>query len=82
MKHMQHHIRRWNRDHSQELQSAWINGVGLMTWEIVFGVWVGWNQRDAATLRRMLPTLRGMSRVLVDGEWMPLAALASPYGAP
>lgn len=77
-KHMQHHIRRWNRDHSQELQSAWINGVGLMTWEIVFGVWVGWNQRDAATLRRMLPTLRGMSRVLVDGEWMPLAPLASP----
>jgi len=23
-------------------------------------------------------TLRGMSRVLVDGEWMPLAPLASP----
>ncbi|WP_322409966.1 SUMF1/EgtB/PvdO family nonheme iron enzyme [Microbacterium invictum] len=72
-RHMQHHIRRWHRDHSAELRSAWINGVGMMVWEVVFGVWVGWNPRDAGTLRRMLPVQRTFHRWLTDGHWMPLA---------
>ena len=72
-RHMQHHIRRWHRDHAAELRSAWLNGVGVMVWEVVFGSWVGWNDRDAATLRRMLPVLRGFHRWLVEGEWTPLA---------
>ena len=57
-RHLQHHIRRWNRDHGAELISAWLNGVGVMVWEVVFSAWVGWNDRDAATLRRM----RGVQR--------------------
>lgn len=74
-RHMQHHIRRWHRDHAAELRSAWLNGVGIMVWEVVFGAWVGWNSRDAATLRRMLPVQRGFHRWLVDGEWTPLTVL-------
>ena len=74
-RHMQHHVRRWNRDHSIELQSAWINGVGVMVWEVVFGTWVGWNSRDSATLRRMLPVQRALTEVLHRGEWTPLAEL-------
>lgn len=54
-RHIQHHIRRWNRDHAEELQSAWLNGVGMMAWENVFSAWVGWNERDSRTLRRMRP---------------------------
>jgi len=77
-RHMQHHIRRWHRDHAEELRSAWLNGVGVMVWEVVFGVWVGWNPRDAATLRRMLPVQRGLHRWLVDGEWTPLAVHRAP----
>ncbi|MER6767093.1 hypothetical protein ABT266_43595, partial [Amycolatopsis sp. NPDC000746] len=57
-RHMQHHVRRWHRDHTEELQSAWLNGVGVMVWEVVFGVWVGWSQRDAATVRRMVTVQR------------------------
>ena len=44
-----HHVRRWHRDHAEELQSAWLNGMGVMVWEVVFGVWVGWSDRDAQT---------------------------------
>ena len=76
-RHMQHHVRRWHRDHSEELQSAWLNGVGAMVWEVVFGVWVGWSARDAATVRRMVTVQRAAGDLLLDGEWTPLAALAA-----
>jgi hypothetical protein len=57
-RHMLHHTRRWNRDHVEELHSAWLNGVGMLVWENVFGAWVGWNERDKALLRAMLPVQR------------------------
>ena len=37
-RHMLHHTRRWNRSHAEELHSAWLNGVGVLVWENVFGV--------------------------------------------
>lgn len=77
-RHMQHHIRRWHREHAGELRSAWLNGVGIMVWEVVFGAWVGWNDRDAATLRRMLPVQRGFHRWLVTGDWTPLSVTDGP----
>lgn len=71
-RHMMHSIRRWNRDHSGELQSAWMNGTGILVWDAVFGVWVGWNRRDEATLRRMLRVQRAAHDLLTEGEWSPL----------
>ncbi|MFC9693382.1 SUMF1/EgtB/PvdO family nonheme iron enzyme [Kribbella sp. NPDC056951] len=71
-RHMMHHTRRWNRDHSAELQSAWINGVGILVWESVFSSWVGWNARDRATLRRMVAAQRAFAPVLIDGDWIQL----------
>ncbi|MGO4690804.1 SUMF1/EgtB/PvdO family nonheme iron enzyme [Glaciibacter sp. 2TAF33] len=75
-RHMMHSTRRWNRDHSDELQSAWMNGTGILVWDAVFGVWVGWNSRDRGTLRRMLRVQRALSPVLVDGDWAPLVDAA------
>ncbi|WP_027943448.1 SUMF1/EgtB/PvdO family nonheme iron enzyme [Amycolatopsis taiwanensis] len=75
-RHMQHHVRRWHRDHSEELQSAWLNGVGVMVWEVVFGVWVGWSRRDASTVRRMVTVQRAAGDLLLHGAWTPLAQLA------
>ena len=81
-RHMMHGTRRWNRDHSAELQSAWMNGTGILVWDTVFGVWVGWNARDNSTLRRMLRVQRAASELLIAGEWTPLTdATASALAA-
>ncbi|NNG34215.1 SUMF1/EgtB/PvdO family nonheme iron enzyme [Nakamurella sp. DB0629] len=74
-RHMLHHVRRWHRNHAEELQSAWFNGVGVMVWEVVFGVWVGWSDRDAQMLRRAAAIQRGLADLLADGEWTPLVDL-------
>jgi hypothetical protein len=71
-RHMTHATRRWNRDHSDELQSAFMNGTGMLVWDTVFGVWVGWNERDKTTLRRMVRVQRALTSLLVSGEWTPL----------
>ena len=76
-RHMMHSTRRWNRDHSDELQSAWMNGTGMLVWDTVFGSWVGWNDRDKATLRRMLRVQRAFSSLFIDGEWAPLEGATS-----
>ncbi len=76
-RHMLHHTRRWNRSHLEELHSAWLNGAGMLVWENVFGSWVGWNERDKALLRAMLPVQRRFAGLLATGVWTPLAA-ASP----
>jgi hypothetical protein len=72
-RHMLHHTRRWNRSHLEELHSAWLNGVGMLIWENVFGSWVGWNARDKELLRAMLPVQRRYAKLLAHGEWTPLA---------
>lgn len=72
-RHMQHHVRRWNRGHIDELHSAWINGVGVMIWESVFGVWVGWSARDKSVLRAMRVVQRDWAPWLRSERWTPLA---------
>lgn len=74
-RHQMHHVRRWHRDHGEELQSAWFNGIGVMVWEVVFGAWVGWTDRDAQVLRRMVRAQRALGHLLREGEWTPLADL-------
>ena len=73
-RHMLHHTRRWNRDHVEELHNAWLNGVGVLVWENVFGAWVGWSERDKELLRAMLSVQRKHAGLLATGEWTPLAA--------
>ena len=80
-RHLLHHVRRWHRDHLDELQSAWLNGVGVMVWEVVFGSWVGWNERDASILRRMAAAQRGCAELLADGRWTPLVDLGPEAAA-
>ena len=67
-RHMLHHTRRWNRDHTEELHSAWLNGVGILVWENVFGAWVGWNERDKGLLAGDAPGAAGVRRPAGDGR--------------
>jgi hypothetical protein len=67
-RHMVHLIERWNHDHSAELHTAWMNGAGIVVWENVFGTWVGWNARDRALLRSMLPVQRRFAQHFTAGE--------------
>ena len=71
-RHMMHHTRRWERDHSGELQAAWMNGAGVLVWENVFGAWNGWSARDRALLRAMLPVQRHFSAAFGGEGWAPL----------
>ncbi|SIM81492.1 SUMF1/EgtB/PvdO family nonheme iron enzyme [Micromonospora cremea] len=72
-RHVLHHTRRWHRDHLDELHSAWLNGVGMLVWESVFGVWVGWNDRDRAVLRAMRRVQTSHAAWLRAEDWVPLA---------
>jgi sulfatase modifying factor 1 len=77
-RHELHHIRRWNRDHLDELHSSWLNGTGVLVWEVVFGVWVGWSAWDRETLRAMQAVYRSHAEWFVSEEWEPLAETAAP----
>jgi len=77
-RHMMHQIKRWERDHTGELQTAWMNGSGMMVWENVFGSWNGWSARDRAALRAMLPIQRRYVRLFAGEGWTPLVRTEAP----
>ena len=82
-RHLQHQVKRWDRDHSGELHTAWMNGSGMMIWENVFGTWVGWNARDRSIVRAMLPIQRRFADIFAGENWTPLVATeqADVYGS-
>ena len=49
---------RWTKNHTNDLQNAYFNGVGFESWENVFGVWNGITPRDAEVVRRVGTILR------------------------
>jgi formylglycine-generating enzyme required for sulfatase activity len=72
-RHMLHQTRRWDRDRTVQLRTAWLNGAGMLVWENVFGSWVGWSARDRATLASLLAVQRRFARHFSHGAWTPLA---------
>lgn len=77
-RHELHHVRRWHRDHLDELHSSWLNGTGVLVWEVVFGVWVGWCERDRETLKAMQAVYRSHAEWFISEEWEPLADTLAP----
>jgi hypothetical protein len=73
-RHMMFLTRRWDADHSGELQTAWMNGAGILIWEDVFGSSKPWSPRDRSIVRTMLPIQRRYARLFTEGNWVPLVA--------
>ena len=74
-RHMMHHTRRWDRDHGAEVRSAWLNGAGVLVWDVVFGVRVDWSPDDVAAVRAMTSAYREHADLFTRGEWEPLTDL-------
>jgi hypothetical protein len=71
--HMQHAISRWENDKTTQLQTAWMNGSGIMIWENIFGQWLGWNERDKWIYRTMFPIQHYYKDLFSRGHWTPLS---------
>lgn len=69
---MQHRIKRWQYDHTPELHTAWMNGVGMIVWENVFGSLVLWSERDKSILRSMVGIQRRYANLFSGEGWTPL----------
>lgn len=70
-RHMINVVNRWARDHTDDLQYAFFNGVGFESWENVWGIWNQMTQRDAETLRRVSKIERSFPELLVSKDWVP-----------
>ena len=78
-RHQVHISDRWARDKTDDLQFAFFNGVGWMSWENVWGIWNGITPRDAEATRRMATLSRGIAPFLSSPDWAPYAPVL-PWG--
>ncbi|HXS06024.1 MAG TPA: SUMF1/EgtB/PvdO family nonheme iron enzyme [Rhizomicrobium sp.] len=62
---------RWSRDKTDMLQAAFFNGIGVGSWENIFGFWNGLTAHDAEMLRRIAALERGTAPFLVSPDWEP-----------
>lgn len=70
-RHMQHVCDRWARDKTDNLQYAFFNGLGYVSWENVWGIWNGITPRDGEALRRIATVERVFADLLASPDWEP-----------
>jgi len=70
-RHMVNVCNRWARDKNDDLQYAFFNGVGYVSWENIWGIWNGITPRDAEALRRIARIERQFAPLLVSPDWEP-----------
>ena len=66
---------RWARDKTDNLQYAFFNGVGYVSWENIWGIWNGITPRDAEATRRVATIERAVAPFLISGGWEPMAPM-------
>jgi formylglycine-generating enzyme required for sulfatase activity len=72
-RHLVHIAPRWGRDKTHDLQFAFFNGIGIVSWENIWGIWNGLVARDREALRRTAAIERVMAPLLVSQDWEPFA---------
>jgi gamma-glutamyl hercynylcysteine S-oxide synthase len=70
-RHMVNISDRWARDKTDDLQSAFFNGVGWESWENIWGIWNGITPRDAEATRRVAAIERAFALFLTSAGWEP-----------
>ena len=70
-RHMVNVCDRWARNHTDDLQAAFFNGVGFESWENIWGIWNQMTPRDAEALRRIAHIYRAFPDLPVSADWMP-----------
>eukprot|EP01087_Luapelamoeba_hula_P014237 TRINITY_DN4143_c0_g1_i1.p1 TRINITY_DN4143_c0_g1~~TRINITY_DN4143_c0_g1_i1.p1 ORF type:complete len:741 (-),score=76.25 TRINITY_DN4143_c0_g1_i1:101-2005(-) len=78
-RHLTNICNRWATDHTDDLQNAFFNGNGFESWENVWGIWNGINDRDAEALRRISAIQRFFSHFLL-AHWTPHTPSIINYG--
>jgi iron(II)-dependent oxidoreductase len=74
-RHMVNISDRWAKDKTNNLQFAFLNGVGWESWENIWGIWNGITPRDAETTRRVATLERALAPFLISKDWEPLAPM-------
>ena len=74
-RHMVHISDRWNRQKTNNLQYAFLNGEGWEAWENIWGIWNGLTLRDAEATRRVATIERGIAPYLVSPDWEPFSPM-------
>jgi iron(II)-dependent oxidoreductase len=70
-RHMTNVSDRWQRNKTFDLQYAFFNGIGLETWENIWGIWNGITPRDGEAIRRVAKIERQFSSLLISSGWEP-----------
>ncbi len=70
-RHMVNVCDRWATNRTNNLQAAFFNGVGYVSWENVWGIWNGITPRDSEALRRISKVYRRFPTLLVSQSWKP-----------
>jgi gamma-glutamyl hercynylcysteine S-oxide synthase len=70
-RHMVNFCNHWARDKTDDLQYAFFNGAGYVSWENIWGIWNPIDDRDAEALRRIATIERAMAPMLVGPGWEP-----------
>jgi formylglycine-generating enzyme required for sulfatase activity len=87
-RHMVHIVRRRARDRADDLQHAFFNGTGYVSWENIWGSWNGITDRDAQAMRRLAKIERFFSDLVAAPEWephtptLPFGVFASKFPGP
>jgi gamma-glutamyl hercynylcysteine S-oxide synthase len=73
--HMTQICNRWSQNHTTDLQQAFFNGIGFVSWENVWGIWNGLTDRDAEATRRFGALSRFFGGFLTSQGWEPHTVL-------
>jgi gamma-glutamyl hercynylcysteine S-oxide synthase len=74
-KHTKQIVNRWATSHITDLQQAFFNGIGFVSWENIWGIWNGISPRDGEAIRIVGTLNRFLAPFLVSEDWVPFFPL-------